>query len=99
MAPRQTWPRGTASRNFRENRDKFIEGTDYFKVSPDDFRRAIEEMDIRQSNVVTVLTESGYLMIVKSLHDDLAWAVQREWKGYTLPSLPGTPEENRCCSR
>lgn len=71
-------PRGTASRNFRENRDKFIEGTDYFKVSPDDFRRAIEEMDIRQSNVVTVLTESGYLMIVKSLHDDLAWAVQRE---------------------
>ena len=26
---------------------------------------------------VTVLTESGYLMIVKSLNDDLAWTVQR----------------------
>ena len=70
-------PCGTASRNFRENRDKFIEDTDFFRVSPDEFRRAIGSMDSRQANMVTVLTESGYLMIVKSLHDDLAWAVQR----------------------
>lgn len=70
-------PRGTASRNFRENRNKFIEGTDFFFITPDEFRRAIGEMDSRQQNNVTVLTESGYLMIVKSLHDDLAWTVQR----------------------
>ena len=32
--------RGTASRNFRENRDKFIEGTDYFIINqPDEIRR------------------------------------------------------------
>ena len=70
-------PRGTASRNFRENRNKFIEGTDFFFITPDEFRRAIGEMGSRQQNNVTVLTESGYLMIVKSLHDDLAWTVQR----------------------
>ena len=27
---------------------------------------------------IVLITESGYLMIVKSLKDDLAWAVQRE---------------------
>lgn len=31
--------RGTASRNFRENRDKFIEGTDFFKIPTDEIRR------------------------------------------------------------
>lgn len=70
--------RGTASRNFRENRDKFIEGTDFFFVKP----RDIQNDEIRRSEInnrgITLITESGYLMIVKSLHDDLAWAVQRE---------------------
>lgn len=69
-------PRGTASRNFRENRNKFIEGTDFFQVqTPDEIRRGLH-LD-RHTDSVTLLTESGYLMIVKSLHDDLAWTVQR----------------------
>lgn len=66
------------STNFRENRDKFIEGTDFFFVKP----RDIQNDEIRRSEInnrgITLITESGYLMIVKSLHDDLAWAVQRE---------------------
>lgn len=69
-------PRGTASRNFRENRNKFIEGTDFFQVqTPDEIRRGLH-LD-RHTDSVTLLTESGYLMIVKSLNDDLAWTVQR----------------------
>lgn len=71
--------RGTASRNFRENRDKFIEGTDFFKIPTDEIRRL--EFGTGNYNYpkgMTLITESGYLMIVKSLHDDLAWAVQRE---------------------
>ena len=71
-------PDGTASRNFRSNREHFIEGEDFFKITPDEFRRAIGEMDARQQNDVTLITESGYLMLVKSFTDDLAWKVQRE---------------------
>ena len=76
-------PDGTASRNFRSNRDHFIEGEDYFKITSDEFRRTFGEMDARQQNDVTLITESGYLMLVKSFTDDLAWEVQRELvKGY-----------------
>ncbi|MCR2669531.1 ORF6N domain-containing protein, partial [Salmonella enterica] len=32
-------PDGTASRVYRENRDRFIEGEDYFTVSTDEIRR------------------------------------------------------------
>ena len=45
--------------------------------------RAFGDMDSRQQNDVTLITESGYLMLVKSFTDDLAWKVQRELvKGY-----------------
>lgn len=71
-------PDGTAGRNFRQNREHFIECVDYFKISPDEFRRSIGEMDTRQQNDITLITESGYLMLVKSFTDDLAWQVQRE---------------------
>lgn len=70
---------GTASRNFRENRKRFIEGTDYFKICPDEIRRHnIMEISSMVREDVTLITESGYLMLVKSLTDDLAWEVQRQ---------------------
>ena len=71
---------GTARKRFNENKEHFIEGTDYHKISPSFFRTAFGEnsMDKRQSNDVVLLTEMGYLMIVKSLHDKLAWEVQRK---------------------
>lgn len=71
-------PNGTAGRNFRTNRKHFIEGEDFYKITPDEFRRTIGNMDSRQSNDVTLLTESGYLMLVKSFTDELAWSVQRQ---------------------
>lgn len=67
-------PEGTASRNFRRNRDHFVEGEDYFKIQPDEIRR----VGIKSPNGGIVLTESGYLMLAKSFTDDLAWTVQRE---------------------
>lgn len=70
---------GTASRNFRENRDRFIEGVDYFKICPDEIRRHnIMEVSNMVREDITLVTESGYLMLVKSLTDDLAWKVQRQ---------------------
>lgn len=71
-------PGGTARKRFNDNKKHFIEGTDFFKITPSEFRTAIGDMDLRQQNDVTLITESGYLMLVKSFTDDLAWDVQRE---------------------
>ncbi len=69
---------GTAKRNFNSNKPHFIENVDYFFVKPSD----VEAYEIRTSEInnagTYLITESGYLMLVKSLSDDLAWTVQRE---------------------
>ena len=71
-------PEGTARKRFSDNRDRFIENTDFFKISPSEFRTTIGDMDSRQQNDITLISESGYLMLVKSFTDDLAWTVQRQ---------------------
>lgn len=71
-------PQGTAGRTFRENRQHLVEGTDYFKVCPDEIRRRkIMEVSGKAREDIALITESGYLMLVKSFTDDLAWQVQR----------------------
>ena len=69
---------GTAKRNFNSNKPHFIENVDYFFVKPSD----VKAYEIRTSEInnagTYLITESGYLMLVKSLSDDLAWTVQRE---------------------
>lgn len=70
-------PEGTASRNFKANRKHFVEGTDFFKLSADESRWT-NFVQRNNPNGLTLLTESGYLMLVKSFTDDLAWKVQRE---------------------
>lgn len=70
---------GTAGRNFRDNKSKFIENEDYFKVCADEIRtHKIMEISNKTHESIILITESGYLMLVKSLSDDLAWKVQRE---------------------
>ena len=71
-------PEGTARRNFNSHKSHFIEGEDFYKLSPDEFRTAIGKMDLRQKNDVILITETGYLTLVKSFTDDLAWEVQRD---------------------
>lgn len=88
-------PDGTAKRNFRSNRDHFIEGEDYFVRNSSE---AQNEFGITAPNGLTLITESGYLMLVKSFTDDLAWKVQRELvKGYfrakSTQSQPLTPAQ------
>lgn len=69
---------GTASRNFNQNRERFIEGVDFYIVplADNEIRRAFGVGHTQ--SVVTVITETGYLMLVKSFTDDLAWEVQRQ---------------------
>lgn len=66
---------GTAHRNFKANRNRFIEGVDYFRRNSSEARN---EYGIAAPNGLVLITESGYLMLAKSFTDDLAWQVQRE---------------------
>lgn len=68
-------PDGTARRNFNSNKKHFIEGEDYFVRNS---YEAKNEYGLIAPNGVVLVTESGYLMIVKSFTDDLSWDVQRE---------------------
>lgn len=73
---------GTASRNFKTNKKHFIEGVDYFLITREDFNGRNSSIGENIGNVppkgLTLVTESGYLMITKSFTDDLSWDVQRQ---------------------
>lgn len=71
---------GTAGRNFRENKSHLIEGEDYFSIKGNELKSFKQATNFVGSNAkeIILITESGYLMLVKSLQDDLAWKVQRE---------------------
>lgn len=66
---------GTASRNFRKNKKHFIEGVDYIRRNSSEAKK---EYNIIAPNGLTLVTESGYLLLVKSFTDDLSWKVQRQ---------------------
>lgn len=68
-------PNGTARKRFNDNKKHFVDGEDYFVRNSDE---AKVEFGITAPNGLTLLTESGYLMLVKSFTDDLAWDVQRQ---------------------
>lgn len=68
-------PEGTARKRFNDNRKHFIEGEDFFVRNTDE---AKTEFGITAPNGLILLTESGYLLLVKSFTDDLAWQVQRQ---------------------
>ena len=74
-------PEGTAKKAFSRNRKRFIRGVDYFIVTRSEIQKSVKDTleyfgDIPNRGI-TVLTETGYLMVVKPFHDDLSWKVQR----------------------
>lgn len=72
---------GTARKRFNDNKKHFIEGEDYFKVKCSEVRPFFGQTLPNGFNPkadVTLMTESGYLMLAKSLTDDLSWDVQRK---------------------
>ncbi|WP_195259158.1 ORF6N domain-containing protein [Clostridium paraputrificum] len=68
---------GTAKRNFNENKKHLIQNVDYFLIKGEELRELKQSTNFVLSNAkeITLITESGYLMLVKSLQDDLAWRV------------------------
>jgi hypothetical protein len=78
--------KGTASRNFKANKKKFTESVDYYLLTPIGRKSSIEEniefsTHFEKSRIpprgITILTYTGYLMLVKTLTDDLSWEIQR----------------------
>ncbi|WP_103171611.1 ORF6N domain-containing protein [Paracoccus sp. SY] len=70
---------GTAGRNFRDNRDRFIEGEDFITEKLDVLRRGFPGVfPARGGGDTILLTKRGYLKLVKPMNDDRAWEVQGE---------------------
>lgn len=73
-------PNGTCKRNFHENKEHFIDGVDFFEVTKKEVgTKFVPTYGFNEKAPKGILlTESGYLMIVKSFTDELSWKVQRE---------------------
>ncbi len=74
---------GTARKRFNDNKKHLIENEDYFLIVRKDLRPIFglnSDKPLRGNpNIkMPLLTESGYLLLVKSFTDDLAWDVQRK---------------------
>lgn len=74
---------GTARKRFNDNKKHLIENEDYFLIARKDLRPIFglnSDKPLRGNpNIkMPLLTESGYLLLVKSFTDDLAWDVQRK---------------------
>lgn len=81
---------GTARKRFNDNRNRFIEGIDYFVRKTDEAKK---EFGAIAPNGLTLITESGYLMLAKSFTDDLAWTVQRELVNFYFRGKAPEPEQ------
>lgn len=91
---------GTASDRFRENRQRFTEGKHYHMVSYAE-AEALKPYGVDvPPRGLTLITKRGYLLLVKSFTDDLAWEVQEQLVDHyfegQLQMLPLT--ESNCIS-
>lgn len=68
-------PEGTARATFNRNKTRFREGEDYFVCET---YEAKSLFNVSAPNGILLLTEQGYLMLVKPFSDDLSWTVQRQ---------------------
>ena len=71
---------GNVNRQFKRNREKLIEGEDYFVLSREEFEEIFLGVDFIPNNVkeIPVFTMLGYFMLLKAFDDDLSWEIQRE---------------------
>ena len=67
-------PEGTARKRYNDNKGRMLAGEDYFVRNSDEAK----ELGITAPRGIVLLTESGYLLLVKSFTDELAWQIQRQ---------------------
>ena len=80
-------PAGTAKRYFSENRKRFVEGKHYYQLKQEAAQnfltqfastKSVSPSSINKVRSLMVLTLKGYLHLVKSFTDNLAWQVHDE---------------------
>jgi hypothetical protein len=86
-------PEGTARKAFHRHRDKFVENEDFFDVPYEECSKilCVHNMDAQTNrhDFIRVITESGYLMIVKPFNDERAWKIQRALvRHYLIDLIP-----------
>jgi hypothetical protein len=95
-------PEGTGRKRFSDNIKHFIEGVDYYRLSMSEIRTLNLSKKFNYPKGLIVLTETGYLMLVKSFTDNLAWSVQRALvteyfksrkQAALAPATPAKPEK------
>lgn len=90
---------GKAYRNFQNNRRKFAESVDYYKVSCNEVRQLISDTvraDGKKANYprgAVLLTESGYMLLVKSFRDKLSVEIQKK----VIDEYFHSPKRNEIC--
>lgn len=87
-------PKGTTNKKFESNQERFIEGKHFYLI---DFSKSNEFRPFGieiPPHGLTVLTERGYSMLVKSFTDDFAWDVQEQLSdSYFNNQQPMSPAE------
>ncbi|EIV7689395.1 ORF6N domain-containing protein [Salmonella enterica] len=86
-------PEGTAAATFRRHRRRFVEGRHFFELTGDVLRRqmfiALFPTHTRKG---IVISEMGYLLLVKPFNDDLSWLIQEELVNAYFRHVPQFPE-------
>lgn len=86
-------PEGTAAATFRRHRRRFVSGRHFFELTGDVLRRqmfiALFPAHTRKG---IVITEMGYLLLVKPFQDDLSWLIQEELVNAYFRHIPQFPE-------
>lgn len=86
-------PEGTAAATFRRHRRRFVHDRHFFELTGDVLRRqmfaALFPVHTRKG---IVITEMGYLLLVKPFQDDLSWLIQEELVNAYFRHVPQFPE-------
>lgn len=86
-------PKGTAKAAFSRHRSRFVESRHFFELSGDAIRTQLAVgLFPKHTRKGIVITEMGYLLLVKPFHDDLSWVIQEELVNAYFRHIPQFPE-------
>lgn len=76
-------PEGTAKAAFNRNRHRFIENRHFFALTGDVLRtQSFGRIFPARTRKGILITEMGYMLLVKPFNDDLSWKIQEELTAY-----------------
>lgn len=86
-------PEGTAKAAFNRNRHRFIEDRHFFALTGDVLRtQSFSSIFPARTRKGILITEMGYMLLVKPFNDDLSWKIQEELITAYFRHFPQFPE-------